>query len=126
LRSLADSRVIFTGAIYGEGYWALQRDAGMFIFACEVGGIHPALIETMACGNAALYLDTESNRETANGCGLMFSRDDQDLADKIHRLLADPLLREQLGQTAADYARRTYGWDEVTRKYEALFEEVLK
>lgn len=126
LHSLADARVIFTGAIYGDGYWALQRNAGMFIFACEVGGIHPALIETMACANAALYLDTESNRETANGCGLMFSRDDQNLADKIHRLLASPQLRVQLGEAAADYARRIYGWDQVTRKYEALFEEVLK
>src|SRR5579864_3248523 len=57
LRALAGKNVVFTGAIYGDGYWELQRNAGMFIFACEVGGIHPALIETMACGNAALYLD---------------------------------------------------------------------
>ena len=124
LRSLADARVIFTGAIYGDGYWELQRNAAMFIFACEIGGIHPALIETMACGNPALYLDTESNRETANGCGLMFSREESDLANKIARLLDDGQLRAQLGEAAADYARRNYGWDEVTRKYEALFEEV--
>ena len=48
LKSLGDDRVRFTGAIYGDGYWALQKHAGVFVFACEIGGVHPALIEAMA------------------------------------------------------------------------------
>src|SRR5207248_10911033 len=81
LRLQAGPGVIFTGAIYGLGYWELQRHAGVFVFACEVGGIHPALIETMASGNASLFLDTESNRETAADCGVAFSMDAQAGAD---------------------------------------------
>ncbi|HZU42213.1 MAG TPA: DUF1972 domain-containing protein, partial [Terriglobales bacterium] len=33
LKSIADKRVIFTGGVYGEGYWALQKNAGLCIFA---------------------------------------------------------------------------------------------
>ncbi|HEV2112867.1 MAG TPA: glycosyltransferase [Terriglobales bacterium] len=126
LRKLAGDRVIFTGSIYGDGYWELQRNAGLFIFACEVGGIHPALIETMACGNAALYLDTESNRETAGEHGLAFEHDERSLAQEIERLIHDPELRSRLGRSAAEYARQNYGWEQVTEKYEALFAEMLK
>ena len=62
LKSLGDERVRFLGAIYGDGYWALQKHAGVFVFACEIGGVHPALIEAMAAGNAVLYLDTPRER----------------------------------------------------------------
>lgn len=126
LRRIAGDRVIFTGAIYGDGYWELQRNAGLFIFACEVGGIHPALIETMACGNPALYLDTQSNRETAGEHGIAFDHDPGSLAVKISELVSDAELRDRLGRSAAAYARQDYGWDQVTEKYEALFAEMLK
>jgi glycosyltransferase involved in cell wall biosynthesis len=126
LKSLAGRRVIFTGAIYGDGYWELQQNAGVFIFACEIGGIHPALIEAMAVGNAVLYLDTPSNRETAADSGLVFSTDPEDLAAKLSHLLANPPLQDELRRNAAARARALYSWDEVTRKYEELFTELTK
>ena len=124
LRATADPRVIFTGAIYGPGYWELQRNAGFFIFACEVGGIHPALIETMAAGNASLYLDTESNRETAEECGLIFQEDPADLATKMQSLLGNASLRDELGTQAGKRAHNLYGWDKVTEQYESLFRQL--
>jgi glycosyltransferase involved in cell wall biosynthesis len=124
LRSLATSKVIFTGPVYGDGYWALQKNAGMFIFACEVGGIHPALIEAMAASRPVVYLDTESNRETANGCGIMFRRDEVDLASKMQELIGDPQRRSQLGKVAAEFAQQQYSWQKITRQYESLFLEL--
>lgn len=124
LRALADPRVIFTGSIYGAGYWELQRNCGFFIFACEVGGIHPALIETMAAGNASLYLDTESNRETAGECGLVFQRNPGDVSAKIECLLWNITLRTDLGIRARERALKTYGWDKVTEQYLQLFQRL--
>ncbi|MCI0348238.1 MAG: glycosyltransferase [Acidobacteriales bacterium] len=124
LRSIAAQNVIFTGPVYGDGYWALQKNAGMFIFACEVGGVHPALIEAMAAGRAVLYLDTDSNRETANGCGTMFGREPDDLARKINELINDPARRSRLGEVAAEFARQQYSWDKIARQYEELFLEL--
>src|SRR5215469_8221698 len=56
LKRLADTRVIFTGPVYGDAYWSLQKNAGIVVFASEIGGIHPAFVEAMAAGNAVLYL----------------------------------------------------------------------
>src|SRR5262249_24518208 len=44
VHSEADSRVLFPGAIYGEGYRQLLAGAGAYIQATEVGGTHPALV----------------------------------------------------------------------------------
>ncbi|HTC94484.1 MAG TPA: glycosyltransferase [Terriglobales bacterium] len=125
LRSQADQRVIFTGSIYGDGYWELQLNAACFVFACEVGGIHPALVEAMAAGNPALYLNTESNRETAGDCGVVFEHNEDDLAAKLNNLFSDPKSLAQLAAKGTQRARERYGWGEITRQYEKLFEEIL-
>jgi glycosyltransferase involved in cell wall biosynthesis len=124
LRSLATPGVFFTGPVYGDGYWTLQKNAGMFIFGCEVGGVHPALVEAMAAARPVLYLDTESNRETANGCGIVFAKNEGDLATNMSALIADPHRRSQLGQAAAAFARQQYSWENITQQYEELFLEL--
>lgn len=124
LKSLADCRVIFLGAVYGKGYWQLLRNSGLYIFACEVGGVHPALIEAMAARNAVLYLDTPENRETAGDTGMPFRHDAVDLAACMTSLLRDSRLRKELAREAGEHAEATYNWEETTRKYQALFCEL--
>ena len=125
LKQLADDRVMFLGAIYGDGYWALQKNAGVFVFACEVGGVHPALIEAMAAGNAVLYLDSPENNATAGDAAIRFSKSADDLASRLQVLLDDPAARQHWGTRAATRAHQLYRWDEVAEQYEKLFEEVL-
>jgi glycosyltransferase involved in cell wall biosynthesis len=125
LKSLADSRVVFTGPVYGKQYWALLKNAGLYIFACEVGGTHPAFLEAMAAENAVLYLDTPENRETAGDCGIAFRPDAEDLAVKILATIRDPDLRSELGRRARDRAKTLYSWEQITQKYEDLFLETL-
>ena len=125
LKSTADHRVIFLGPVYGGGYWQLLRDANLYVFACEVGGVHPALIEAMAARKPILYLGTLENRETAGDGGVPFAADSADLASAISRLLRDPNLRDELGRKAQDRATKVFGWEEATQKYEALFAELM-
>ena len=125
LKSLADERVIFLGPVYGDGYWQLLRKAGLYVFACEVGGVHPALIEAMGAQQPVLYLDTPENRETAGDGGVAFRADSVDLAAGISRLLRDANLREELGRKARERAARMFGWEETVQKYETLFSELL-
>lgn len=126
LESLADQRVIFAGAIYGDRYWALQQNAGLFVFAGEIGGIHPALVEAMAAGNAILYLDTPTNRETAGDCGVSFVPEERDLETKLAQLIENPHQIEELRGRARRVARETYGWDKIVDQYEALFAHMLR
>ncbi len=125
LRSLADGRVIFPGAVYGKQYWQLLKNAGLYVFACEVGGVHPALIEAMAAQNAVLYLDTPENRETAGDCGIAFQPNVEDLAAQIINLIRDTYRRQELGRQARKRAETIFRWDEVTQNYEALFSELV-
>ncbi len=126
LKLLGDDRVRFLGAVYGDGYWALQKHAGVFVFACEIGGVHPALIEAMAAGNPVLYLDTPENAETAGDAAMKFAKTEEDLAAKLQSLLDDQSAREQLAQRAKQRADALYRWDVIAEKYEALFERLLK
>lgn len=124
LQSAADRRVIFLGPVYGSGYWQLLRDASLYVFACEVGGVHPALIEAMAARKPILYLGTPENRETAGEGGMPFRADSADLAAGISRLLGDANLRDELARKAQERATKMFGWEETTQKYEALFADL--
>jgi glycosyltransferase involved in cell wall biosynthesis len=124
LRTLADERVRFPGAIYGDGYWALQKHAGAFVFACEIGGVHPALIEAMAAQNAILYLDTPENRETAGDVAVPYAKSEEDLAVKLQSLLDSSETRERLAQRAGERARALYRWEVIADKYEQLFAKI--
>jgi len=124
LSKLADDRVIFTGFVFGDGYWALQKHAGIFVFACEIGGVHPALIESMAAQNATLYLDTPENHETAGDAAVAYSKNETDLAAKLQELLDNDAEREQWGIRARQRAQERFAWEAIANKYERLFEEV--
>jgi glycosyltransferase involved in cell wall biosynthesis len=125
LKHQADGRVKFLGAIYGDGYWALQKHAGIFIFACEVGGVHPALIEAMAAGNAVLYLESPENNETAGDAAILYSKSADDLAAKLQLLLDEPAAREQWAARGIARANQLYRWDAVAEKYEKLFLQII-
>ena len=126
LKTLGDHRVIFTGPVYGELYWSLQTNAGIFVFAGEIGGIHPALVEAMAAANAILYLDTASNRETTCGCGIPFQHSSADLKEKLQQLIACPRTIEKLRREAAHKATEVYDWEDVVDKYEKLFQQLTR
>ncbi len=125
LQELADRRVVFTGPVYGDGYWALQKNAAVFVFAGEIGGIHPALVEAMAAGNAILYLDTPANRETAGDAGIAFAANVRDLSEYIERLISDGSVLENLRGRARSVAEEKYGWGSVVDSYERLFRQML-
>jgi glycosyltransferase involved in cell wall biosynthesis len=124
LRALADRRVVFLGAVYGLGYWQLLRNAGLYVFACEIGGVHPALAEAMVAEKAILYLDTPENRETAGDNATTFRHDPADLAARMTQLLGDESQRAELARKARDRAEAAFSWEAVTRSYELLFIEL--
>jgi glycosyltransferase involved in cell wall biosynthesis len=124
LKAQADGRVMFTGAVYGDQYWALQKHAGVFVFACEVGGVHPALIEAMAAENPVLYLDSPENNETAGNAAVRYRKSPDDLAEKLQKLLDEPAERRRWAGRAVERALELYRWDEVAEKYETLFNQL--
>jgi glycosyltransferase involved in cell wall biosynthesis len=122
LKSTQDSRVRFTGGIYGTGYRELQSHTAVYIQATEVGGTHPALIEAMGAGNCVIAYDTPENREVLGDCGLLF-KDVAELTRYIQGAIDDPVRASAFGDKAQARAKAVYSWDAITSQYEKLFEE---
>ncbi len=120
LKKQADPRVVFTGAVYGEGYGELRSHAYAYVQATEVGGTHPALLEAMAVGNCVLARDTPEHREVLADAGLYYS-DAAELAALMTRVLGDERLARNLGERNFHRIERDYSWESVTDRYEALF-----
>jgi glycosyltransferase involved in cell wall biosynthesis len=123
VRSAADGRVLFPGAIYGEGYRELLARAAVYVQATEVGGTHPALVEALGFGRIVCYHASPENVEVAGAAGLPF---DVNRPEGLTRLLRD-VLDDPAGYSVfQDRARRrvheSYRWDDVTDRYEALLE----
>ena len=118
-----DQRIVMPGAIYGQGYKELGSFCFAYVHATEVGGTHPALIEAMGRGALVLYLDTEENREVAEGAGLPFTV--ANLAAVMRQALELPAAeQERLRAAAVERVQHRYSWDAVTDEYVALFEEL--
>lgn len=127
VRATADPRVIFPGAIYGDGYRALQDSAFCYIHATEVGGTHPALLEAMGQGNIIIANETPENSETLGGTGILYSKNDSNnLALWIQTVASDPQKFDGLKKAALERAHSVYSWDSVISQYEQLFLKLIR
>jgi len=123
LRQLAGQRVVFAGGVYGEGYRELQSHAFAYVHATEVGGTHPALVESMGFGNCVLVNDVPENREVAGDAGLYFKASaPPTLARLLERLVSETGLLTRHRELARQRAAGHYSWDAVTDAYLHLFE----
>ena len=122
LRRAADERVIFTGYQFGEAYQELQSNCLLYIQATEVGGTHPALVESMGYGNCVIANGTPENIEVLGDGGLVYEKNNFTmLSQKISDALASSELRQSLGSRAAERVKARYSWEAVTSAYEELF-----
>jgi glycosyltransferase involved in cell wall biosynthesis len=129
LRSSAqgDPRIVFTGYVFGQGYYELGSNAYIFVETSGVGGTHPALVEAMAFGNCVVVHNTPENLETIGDAGFAYdgSNGAKTLRQVLSRLLSDPRLVAEYRQRARQRAKTQYCWETVTDAYERLFYEVL-
>ena len=120
-RQGADPRILFPGAIYGEGYRELLSHALAYVHATEVGGTHPALVEAMGYGNCILVNDTPENREVAGGVGCYFdAAEPAGLAAGLEWVRSHPGRARARGRAAARRARLLFSWERVADRYAEL------
>ncbi len=125
VKDTSDPRVIIPGAIYGAGYQELQSNCAAYVQATEVGGTHPALIESMGRGCMVLYLSTLENTEVAADSGIAFV-DEDDLVQRLQDAAdASAMEREMWGQRAMARVEKLYSWDAVTDQYESLLQNLV-
>lgn len=121
VKSVADPRVRFPGAIYGEGYRELLSAAGVYVHATEVGGTHPALVEALGYGRIVCYNATPENEEVASGAALPFDvRNSETLTRLLRGVLDEPQAWSVWKDRARARTKERYRWDDVADRYEAL------
>ena len=127
LRATRDTRVVFTGAVYGDGYAQLQQSAYLFVLPDEVGGTHPALVEAMGFGNCVLVNDTPSNLEVIGDAGLSYRGADgfNDLRIQLQTLLDQPGRVEYYRERARTLTSEKYCWDKVVQQHIDLYQGLL-
>lgn len=123
LKSRADARVRFPGAIYGEGYRQLLSRAAVYVQATEVGGTHPALVEAMGYGRVVCFHSSPENEEVAAGVALPFDvRRPETLSTLLARILDDSGAFSVWKERARARVLERYRWDDVADRYEAVLE----
>jgi len=127
LKSSSDRRIIFTGAVYGDGYAQLQENAYLFVLPDEVGGTHPALVEAMGYGNCVLVNDTASNLEVIADSGFQYrgAEGDIDLQRKMQELLDAPGLVADYRVRARQRAESHYRWEDVVKQHADVYRRLL-
>jgi len=127
LQSLADERVIFTGARFGDAYVELSQNALFFVMPAAIEATRLVLLDQMAMGKAILYKDSPATREVLGETAEPFDPDlgATALTERLEFLSAKPEHCEKLGALAYQRAEETFSWNAVLGAYEQLFNEIL-
>jgi glycosyltransferase involved in cell wall biosynthesis len=127
-RASSDPRIVFTGYVFGKGYYELGSNAYIFVETSGVGGTHPALIEAMAFGNCVVVHNTPENLETIVDAGFAYDGTigAESLYTMLQHLLDNPALVEKYRHLAQWHAQTHYSWEAVTDAYERLFYQLLE
>ena len=111
LKKTSDKPIVFTGYVFGQGYWELQSNAYFYVQATEVGGTHPALLEGMGYGNCVLANNVPEHVEVLKGSGLLFDTSNEtSLQQQMQYLVDHPdvvaLFREKAVRRIKENAKR--------------------
>lgn len=125
-RAQGDPRIVFTGYVFGKGYYELGSNAYIFVETSGVGGTHPALVEAMAFGNCVVVHNTPENLETIGDAGFSYEgkKGAGSLRQVLAFLLSNPEVVTEYRRRAQQRAQTHYTWEAVTDAYERLLYQV--
>ena len=122
IKKTKDSRIIFTGYVFGKGYKEFQSNAYCYVQATEVGGTHPALLEAMGYGNCVLANKVPEHLEVLRDSGLYYKKNDIDeLQRQLQYIVDHPEIVDIYRERAKKRIESAYTWEKITYQYEQLF-----
>lgn len=113
------NNVILTGFIKGKRLHSLLTHAKCFVLPSSHEGLPIALLEAMAYRLPVIVSDIPANMEVELDEECYFRlNDEQELADKMKRIINGPLQR-------MEYPMEAYDWDFITEQTMAVYRTVL-
>ena len=126
MREAAGPEVVFAGYRFDEQYKALQYGAYAYIQATEVGGTHPALVESMGFANCIIANQTPEHVEVMDNVGLFYRKNDEKhLTELMTSVAKEPEIVLEKRKLAFLRASTEFSWEAVTDKYEEFFRSLV-
>lgn len=123
-----DRNVKFAGRVHGDKKKGIIAGS---LFSCRPSRFESfglGALEVSACGRAVIVSDVPGNLEAVrqNETALVVKPDDvEQLALAMQELLENKAKRERLGEAGRKWARK-FSWDNLTKKQEEIYLEVVK
>ncbi len=118
-------RVVWAGYLSGQTKLAALAAATIFVLPSESENFGIALLEAMASGLPCISTSGVALAAESASAVLLTPTDPQALAAAITRLLADPVERKRLGNTARQCAQEQYSLAAMSRNLTKLYQTVL-
>ena len=126
LEKEGNHKVRFLGSVYGADHKVILRNAYCYIHGHEAGGTNPSLLEAMASARCPVVLNVPYNLEVVGDCGLSFSKNRGDLAEKLSFLDSNENLVKSLGDRALVRVKKHYTWEKVISDYDIVFRSLVR
>ncbi|HEX4487999.1 MAG TPA: glycosyltransferase family 4 protein [Terriglobales bacterium] len=101
-----------------------MRSADVFFFPSEVEGHPQVLGQAAACGLPSVALDRYHADYVINGRTGFLAGSHEEMGTRLSELLGNPELRCSMSKAAIEHAGH-FDWDEITRQWQSVFEEVV-
>ena len=122
---LSDS-VLFTGVVTGPVKYALLRNADVFVLSSYGEGLPMAVLEAMAAGTPVVITDQCYLPEVeACNAGMTVRCNVDSVAAGLSKVLAEPALRETMGENGRRLVNDKFTWDKVAAATQTLCQRVL-
>ena len=126
LKQTRDSRILFPGYVFGEGFRQLMRHCRLYVQPSDVEGTSPVLLSAMAYGRPVVVNGIPENLHTIGDAGLSFPPGDvQALRGILQAILEDDGKLEEMGRKGVERIRTHYDWDGISEQFERLFRGLL-
>lgn len=126
LQRTAPAGVIFLGKVPHELMAELYSNCFAFILPSALEGLSNSLLEALSFGACIVATEIPENLEVVGSAGLTFPVGDAPaLGRLLGELLRHPEQVRELRRRALERARCQPDWDEVTRRTEALYHQLV-
>ena len=114
------ANVQLTGALGASALRQQYREADIFLFPSRWEGSPKVISEAAACGLPVIARKDYFPETVVDGQTGYLGGNDDELLEKLAKLIASPELRHEMGRASRTHIER-FDWDPITRLWEGIF-----
>jgi len=125
-----DSRIIFTGGLYGADKETAFNHASVFVLPSTIEGMPIALLEAMSHGIPCVVSDIQENREVVETGQTRYayvfeSENVNELGKTLSRVIENLDEAKSIAAEAKKYVYQTFSWDKIATETLAAYTATL-